>query len=736
VHAQDMQRTFFNNTGTSSDGMIHAASADVSEVDLYLDQGSGNGFDAQMRVVRPGEATEQRVEVSGLVLDRAALLEHELDPAAYGRVLTSFLFSCSELRDAFTWARAGSLRLRIRLSLATAARELRDIQWEALADPHQPEAPLLKNPNVLFSRYMSSFDWRPVRLRPKQRLRALVVVANPSDLTAQGLAPVNVDLELEHARRGLEDADGAEIPCTVVCTVPGPAPGTAMLDRMLEALREEHDILYLVCHGTFGRQGPVLYLDGADGKIVGVPGAQLAQRLLELEERPRLVVLAACRSAGDTSEPASPNAQPLVAVGPQLVKVGIPAVVAMSGDVAMTTVAQFMPAFFRALTEDGQVDHAMAIARSAVTSLAEACRPVLFMRLRQGRIWYDSGFTGGDTLRSWAGLRDHVEEGSCIPILGPGLLETLFEYRSWLARRWAKQLGYPLAPSQREDLTHVAHVLAVTNGPKHPHRRFAKDLGKGIRERLPATAPPDVRVDDAQRLLSALLHQRSTVRANPYRILAELPLPVYLTFCPDSLLFDALTTARVVLEPGGEPVARRPRVAALAWKPELEQARTHGPQEQSLPDAWADGDYEPSVEEPLVYHFFGTMDVPESLVLTQDDYFDFLLNIQKPEVHKKIPSVVGRQLTTSSLLFLGFSLESWEFRAVFRMLLQQYGRAWTDNWPHFAAQVEPEEGRVIDPLAVRDLMHSAFKPVPVDLYFGKVEQFLVEMRRHMHEDER
>ena len=35
----------------------------------------------------------------------------------------------------------------------------------------------------------------------------------------------------------------------------------------------------------------------------------------------------------------------------------------------------------------------------------------------------------------------------------------------------------------------------------------------------------------------------------------------------------------------------------------------------------------PTVERPLVYHVFGQLDVPESLVITEDDYDDFLVGI-------------------------------------------------------------------------------------------------------------
>ena len=47
------------------------------------------------------------------------------------------------------------------------------------------------------------------------------------------------------------------------------------------------------------------------------------------------------------------------------------------------------------------------------------------------------------------------------------------------------------------------------------------------------------------------------------------------------------------------------------------------------------------------------MDVAESLVLTEDDYFDFLISVS--EDLDKIPKRIQRVLTQTSLLFLRLS---------------------------------------------------------------------------------
>ena len=100
----------------------------------------------------------------------------------YSRILTSSLSrtGCTDcLAQALTSAQP-------ELSLAGApvdrpARGLQSLHWESINNP-QDSSPLASGENLLFSRYLSSLDWRPVRLRPPADLRALVVISNPSNL--------------------------------------------------------------------------------------------------------------------------------------------------------------------------------------------------------------------------------------------------------------------------------------------------------------------------------------------------------------------------------------------------------------------------------------------------------------------------------------------------------------------------------------------------------------------------
>ena len=99
----------------------------------------------------------------------------------------SAAFFTPEVRREFgmfrTAAATQSAILRMRLSIDSNAAELHAIRWETLRDPDLPadrNSQLFTGEQTVVSRFLSSGgDWRPIRLHPKGKLRALAVIANP-----------------------------------------------------------------------------------------------------------------------------------------------------------------------------------------------------------------------------------------------------------------------------------------------------------------------------------------------------------------------------------------------------------------------------------------------------------------------------------------------------------------------------------------------------------------------------
>jgi hypothetical protein len=605
--------------------------------------------------------------------------------------------------------------LRLRLMVGPSAPELHGLRWETLRDPESREL-LVTSDWILFSRYLSSFDFRRVRLRPQGSLRALAVVANPSDVMTyrqgeQPLHPVDVAWELAAARKALDP-----IPVDAV-------PGRASLKNLSASLSSrEYDVLYLVCHGAFVGGQPQLWLerdDGTpkDGTAHVVAGHELVTRLNELRAPPRLVILVSCQSAGRG------NGDALAALGPRLAESGIPAVLAMQGNVTMETAGAFMRAFFEKLSADGVIDRAVAAARGQFRDKQDSWMPALFMRLATGRIWYVPGFTGagaGDDL--WITLGTSISLGRCTPILGPGLLEPYLGSSRDLARRLAEKHRFPLAPHDREDLPQVAQYLAITLGEdilqaEVVHQMRAELLGRYGENLADGLAGGSAVQQLAQLIASAGKLRRQQDPAEPHRVLAGLRFPIYLTTNPDTLLADALREA-----------GRPPRVEPCHWREDGQWPAALGA---------ADRDYEPTWQTPLVSQLFGRIDAEDSdpaadsgpLVLTEDDYFDYLIGVTRNS--ELIPPVVTSALASTALLFLGFRLDDWDFRVLFRSIMRQEGRHRRRRYVHVAVQIDPEEGRIVEPKRARRFLERYFEGANIQIYWGNVEDFTHALRERL-----
>ncbi len=681
--------------------------AEYAELEIGLHRRDAASYTVEFRFSQPNSEVDVRLgngQPAQVEIDLDQLNELAYEPDEYGKKLTEIFFGNLSIRTAFIQAKTSSetlsTPLRVRLMIGPSAPRLHGLYWEMLRDS-QDGSPLSTNENLLFSRYLSSLDWRPVRLRAKGDLKALVVVANPSDLADHKLAAVDVQGELERAEKNL-----GEIP---VSPLPEAAGGQkATLRNLFNQLREvEPDILYLVCHGTLKGEEPILWLERQDGKADRISGSNLVMQMKELVDRPRLVVLASCESAGDGAGNA------LSALGPKLAESGIPAVLAMQGKISMQTVAEMMPVFFRELQKDGQIDRALAAARGAVRERPDHWMPALFMRLKSGRIWYVPGFGDPDEESvKWESLVGFIQDKTCTPIIGPGLIESMLGSRHEIAIRWAEKHGFPLAPQDKDVLPRVAQYVLTHQSPAYLSvayrdalrdeavRQFGDDLPEELRQANPWSTK---QVTEAIEL--AMDKFWANDPQDPYRVLASLRLPLYVTTGKLGLITQAL------VEAGAEPVVR-----ICPWN-------------KFVPKDKAIYEDEPTPEKPLVYHLFGHLSVPNSIVVAEDQYFDFLIGITRNK--DLIPSSMRAALNSTSLLFLGFQMDDWEFRVFFRFLLAQEGKEMLKFFSHAAAQIEPDEDRILDIKRARKYLEEYFQGENIGIYWGSSREFLLSLQDHL-----
>ncbi|WP_129630344.1 AAA-like domain-containing protein [Candidatus Oscillochloris fontis] len=338
----------------------------------------GDGYAADVRFSSPTHDVLPATNIH-LIFDLDMLRSLSLDPDSYGEALSATLFADQRLRAAWQQARAvaqqmGVLRFRLRLDMS--APELHALAWELLRDPEQ-HAPLALSEQVRFSRYLESTDFSPLHIPLRPALRALVVVSNPSDLGRFQLTEIDVEGEVARAQAALGD-----IPTTIVGAHPAAQHGHATLAAITAALRDGPQLVLLIAHGTLVKDEAYLWLEDEGGRADRVSGTVFVEALAQLPCRPLLLVLAACQSGGNS------NVNTLAALGPRLARAGVAGVLAFQGYLPVRSLRRLLPPLFGELRRDGRIDRALAAARGALRQHAEWWLPVLWLRVRDGQLWY------------------------------------------------------------------------------------------------------------------------------------------------------------------------------------------------------------------------------------------------------------------------------------------------------------------------------------------------------------
>ena len=754
----------------------------------------------------------------------------------YGKALSKALFQDPAFLTFYSVSRgkASDGILRVRLFFSANADELHNLRWELMHDPVADEV-LSAGANVLFSRFVSSSQWKPIHLRQKSRLRALIVVSNPPDLD-EGFKAVDVRGETVRAWLALAgkpvpvtlDAEWAAVPLEELAeklgagtspfgemasiSVLGLKAGEfASVDNILRALRGGVDILYLVCHGVLANR-PFLYLQGADGKRVLADGISFANDMRALAEPPSLVVLASCESASAGPDGLSAEA----ALAPLLADAGVPAIVAMRAQITMDTIALIMPEFFGEVVRHGQIDRAMATARRKAfrNKRFDAWMPALFLRLKSGSLWYEPGF-GGDSAEettAWKAICTAVQNKALVPILGQDLAEHVYGSTADLTAKLAEVHNIPRLMAQKPESAKITQAVETKLGREALH----SSLNQLILQRLLATAtrlsPVPLRTPTAERpfteaeLLNVVIDALAKNPDDPFTILAGLDVKVYVSAAIDTLLKrflrrngkvpyevcvdwrneanngferiqaaanevlaafvaapsasanDVLTNwekASLEKENMSVPPAPKPGEAPSAAVPALElplglrvirdsllerlREKPEGVPPLEVVRAWRDALQEPPgdiksnqwpVKTPILYYVYGKKSYPGSLVLTEDDFFEYLIQYSK---YNLMPGMISSSMVEGSLLFLGFSLDDWKFRILFRNIMNKAGAELLKRkaYKHVGVQLDPDDYTPAEAIRMKQLLMEYFSASKISIYWGSSADFLRELRGHL-----
>lgn len=275
----------------------------------------------------------------------------------------------------------------------------------------------------------------------------------------------------------------------------------------------------------------------------------------------------------------------------------------------------------------------------------------------------------------WEILLRRIKAGKCTPFLGAGACHGALPLGSEIAQEWADQYGYLL--DDMDDLVRVAQFLAVRYDAMFPKEEILK--------RIKNANPPDF-----------------TEPCETHGVLADLRLPVYMTTNYDDFMIQALISRQM-----------DPKRELCRWNKLI----------KNYPSVFDSSGYKPNPANPVVFHLHGHNEVPESLVLTEDDYLDFLVNISSNEI--LLPSRIQEALAGASLLFIGYNLADWDFRVIFRGLV-------TSKEPSLrrisvTVQLPPKQQ------GMQSYLDKYFNGIGIRVYWGTATEFAAELRKRWEE---
>jgi hypothetical protein len=94
---------------------------------------------------------------------------------------------------------------------------------------------------------------------------------------------------------------------------------------------------------------------------------------------------------------------------------------------------------------------------------------------------------------------------------------------------------------------------------------------------------------------------------------------------------------------------------------------------------------DPKPDRPFLFKIHGDIDKPESIVITDEDYIQFVLRMSDKQDYHPVPEVVRYHLRKWPTLFIGYSLRDYNLRLLFKTLRWKLDKA---NFPP-AYSVDP-----------------------------------------------
>ncbi len=320
-------------------------------------------------------------------------------------------------------------------------------------------------------------------------------------------------------------------------------------------------------------------------------------------------------------------------------------------------------------------------------------------------------------VKDWRAIVKQIRRGKCTPLISDrAIRDNLFKGHD-VVQAWARDIEYPLKDTY--NLTRVAQYWTIKRGDSSLAKdeyldflklsllRIAKSEQGGSNDFLDALEEEIEREDVTTFEVASRLNlfDFANEPGNPLRILAELPVPIYITTSYHDFMEEALRAA-----------GKQPCSEICYWRDELEF---------DVPSVFEENpDYKPTEKTPLVYHLHGREAHPSSMVLSEDDYLDFLVIVSQDE--DRITPRVNQALADSLLILLGYELKGWDFRVLLRGLIK--AKPVVRRPKSLSIQLLPEADRVERTESIQAYLQEYFKENKFDIYWGDFENFTRDLK--------